>query len=65
MIQLQAHAFNKNLNLKFLWNKTLNKAYTDISGYSTGLLSLEKYLQIYEQKHRDFQWSFLPLSLHT
>lgn len=43
MIQLQAHAFHKNLNLKFLWNKILNKAYTDVSGYSTGLVSLEKY----------------------
>lgn len=43
MIQLQAHAFHKNLNLKFLWNKILNKAYTDVPGYSTGLVSLEKY----------------------
>lgn len=43
VIQLQAHAFHQNLNLKLLCNKILNKAYTEVSGYSSVLVSLEEY----------------------
>lgn len=64
MIQLQVHAFHKNLNLNFLWNKILNKAYTDVSGYSTGLVSLEKYnLKYMSRSIEIFMGLFLYLFL--